>query len=266
MNKKSIGIYGDSFANFNNTSLDLGPSWTELLNTKYQVTNYALPGKSPYACYSDYIKNRSSHDYNIFVSPSLTRTHSARLSNLFKDTAKINYSDPSWYIGLSSVSAMDDLLQKLIAENPNNSKLIKKLEIVQSVKYFYETWADFKYIIATNKALVNTIKSEENTLFIEADPEIQGLHDLCIWELMQLGYQNKYLDNGQQLGSVNFNTGQILGDTRKNHLSDENNVVLFKKVSACIDNNKTGELIIDCKEFLSPAGPIEKYLKWRNYK
>jgi hypothetical protein len=266
MSNISVGIYGDSFAEVNHDSLDLGPSWVELLKTKYQVINYANPGKSPYKCYIDYLRNKHSHDVNIFVCPSTNRFHSDKLSLLLKDVDELRNINHSWYIGHSSIEILENRLKAVIKNKPNDSKLLKKLQIVENVKFSYENWIDFDYIEDTNKILAEKIKKEKNLIFIDASSmDNNSLLKLCFWELEQLDYKSKYSDNGLHLGYADVQQHRVLRDQRKNHLSDENNLILFEKISNLIENKKYEELVINHDDFVVPAGPIEKYINWMKF-
>ena len=78
MNKKTIGVYGDSYANYGRE----GKSWVDLLQENYTVTNFGFPANSLFQCYKTILSNQKNYDYNIFIAPVSKRFFSRRLSNL----------------------------------------------------------------------------------------------------------------------------------------------------------------------------------------
>ena len=66
---KTIGIYGDSFADIRCRFTELvDKAWPNLLKTHYDVTNYAVGGSSVYYSYKNFIDTHTLYDKIIFVS------------------------------------------------------------------------------------------------------------------------------------------------------------------------------------------------------
>lgn len=74
INNMNIGIYGDSFAEYN--SFGHNNQWPVILGKKFadsNITNYAISGSSVYYSYKQFLNNYHKHDINIFLVTNPTR-------------------------------------------------------------------------------------------------------------------------------------------------------------------------------------------------
>ena len=58
--------------------------------------------------------------------------------------------------------------------------------------------------------------------------------------------------------------GKYLADVRKNHLSEENNIILAHKIKETM-NMKEKVVRLNPKDFSVPSKTLEHYVKWRQY-
>ena len=68
INNMNIGIYGDSFAEYN--FFGHNNQWPVILGKKFadsNITNYAVSGSSVYYSYKQFLNNYHKHDINIFL-------------------------------------------------------------------------------------------------------------------------------------------------------------------------------------------------------
>jgi hypothetical protein len=133
------------------------------------------------------------------------------------------------------------------------------MSVLQSLKNYYEIWKDHEYYADLNRLAIFYLKQkQQNILFINTHPyENQiGLVDLSLWELEQLGYTEK-LAEIRQVGNISV----YRNDIRKNHLSEDNNIILGDKILQAIHNNQQ-ELIINIEDFVVPSKSISSYVRW----
>ena len=60
-----IGIFGDSFAYW---KLNDTPTWTEILNEQYEVTNYGAHGSNLYWSIGNFLQHKHKFDKIIFIA------------------------------------------------------------------------------------------------------------------------------------------------------------------------------------------------------
>jgi len=254
MNKISVGVYGDSYANMN---LDKpgSYSWVHHLQTVHNVVNYGECGNSPYQCYKDYINNKDKHDYNIFIIPTLQRFFSEHLFNLLKDTLLFR----NWFVNLSSV----ELAKIHLANQETNSGTKFKLKVVENVEFAMASWMDTAYLTETNAALIDKIRSDKNIILVDSNSSTEkaALVDVSMNELVAVGHVN--VDNN--LSTVDTENKRVARDIRCNHLSEENNLILGNILLQAIDNNFSGELMLTHDSFVIPSKTLEHYLIWEAY-
>jgi len=84
INNMNIGIYGDSFAEYN--PFGHNNQWPVILGKKFadsNITNYAISGSSVYYSYKQFLNNYHKHDINIFLV-----TNPYRYTKPFIDTRR----------------------------------------------------------------------------------------------------------------------------------------------------------------------------------
>jgi len=255
MNKKTIGVYGDSFANYENQN-SMSKSWAELLEENYTVTNFGFPGNSIYHCYKDIIANHNFYDYNIFLVPVGGRFFSRPLQELLVENPR-NFKN--WYNNVPSIE-----VARLAVEGNKKSysNTYKILKIIDSVCTYWAEWKDDEFDKTTNNLMLNDIKKINNVLLINTQSidNNLGLIDISNWELDQLGFSEKYPD---RFGTINKDISLSLRDSRKNHLSVENNFKLYEKILDAINGNH--DVTLSYTDFVKPSKDIEYYVRWQDY-
>jgi hypothetical protein len=253
MNKKTIGVYGDSYANYGIA----GKSWVDLLEGNYTVTNFGFPGNSLYHCYKTILSNQKNYDYNIFIVPVGRRFFSRRLSKLLIENPPRSFIN--WYNNISSIEA-----NRISVEN--NKKLYSDpdriLKIIDSVYTYWTEWKDDEFDETMHTLMLDDIKKINNTLLINTDSNDSnlGLLGISMWEIDQLGFSEKYPD---MFGSIDKDKALALRDLRKNHLSDENNFILYEKILDAINKNNH-EVNLSLSDFVKPSKDLEFYVGWHN--
>lgn len=252
MNKKTIGVYGDSYANYGRE----GKSWVDLLEENYTVTNFGFPANSLFQCYKTILSNQKNYDYNIFIAPVSKRFFSKRLSNLLTENPG---SFSNWYNNVPSIEAT-----RLSVEN--NKKLYSDpdriLKIIDSVYTYWSEWKDDEFDETINILMLDSIKKINNTILIntESNDSNLGLLAISMWELDQLGFSEKYPD---MFASIDRDKSLALRDFRKNHFSDENNFILYEKISDAINKNNY-EVKLSMSDFVNPSKDLDFYVGWHN--
>jgi hypothetical protein len=255
INKKTIGIFGDSYATA--TLLNIANRspiiiWPHELDRLFKVVNYGLPGNSVYRCYKDYLEYGSQHDYNIMIIPIRDRFYSSYLH--YSDISRV-VDFENWYSNYSSLLMYQRAL--INSDDPNKERHLK---IFDSIKTYYELWKDDNFLNVVNGALVDKIKSIDNLLTIEVkpeDPNQLGLMDISNWEIEFIKKQMPEVFENQN--EIVNNNGLFLRDNRNCHLTPENNVILGRIIVDAIKTKTKIELKIE--DFVPPP-PGPKYFEW----
>jgi hypothetical protein len=248
MSKKSVGIFGDSYATVTMTA---GPFtskiWADVLAEEYEVVNYGRPGNSVYKCYKDFIEHGSKHDYNVMTVPTLDRFYSSALHNS-SISEILNFEN--WYANYSNIILFGDIIK-------NKDVSDQSLKIFESLKTYYEYWKDDDFLSTVNDALVDKLKNCSNLLLIEVKPKDHfGLWNLSIWEIDVTRVNTSH-------NPVDAKNKRYLRDERNCHLSEENNIILGRIILDAIKNNKKIELKLE--DFVIPTKNIDQYMKWVEY-
>lgn len=237
MNKQRIGIFGDSYGNLN-LDRSSSTSWIDILEEKYDVSNYAEPALSFWHCYDRYVKFGKGNYYNVFIIPNYDRFQSNYLEQLLPKFIKKNYMT-SWYNIPESIPWIRQEVEKHKSEIAHVDIILKVLD---SLEVFWLYWQDTppqrnQILIA----LENIKMKDSNILFIDVNQDSLsgdlGLTNLSLWELEQLQFK------------LDLSKGIL--DLRKNHLSEENNIILGNKILHAIENNLS-ELRINVNDFVVP--------------
>lgn len=254
-NKKQIGIYGDSFANYELHRTDR-KSWidylVELLDTEYKIANHGKKTSSVFHCYKKFLSTHHENFYNIFIVPISGRFYSSFLENRIpKEILRNDY----WY---NTYQGVLFLREDIIQNQTKLSNYQSLLDIANSVKVYYETWIDVDYARMVDNVIIDHLKTKtNNTLFIYTENiEVQGtgLGNISLWELEQIGVNNNW---GEMKGT------KFLMDKRKNHLSDENSIILAKKINQAINNNQT-HISLSTADFTVPSKDFNFYCYWED--
>jgi hypothetical protein len=251
LNKPSIGIYGDSYANLNLEQGNAG-SWLEILEKEFEIHNYGYPGNSVYKCYDDCMKNFNKHDHNIFIITTSSRFYSNYLENFNLGEFSSNFKN--WYNIYGSISIIENKLKRY-GKPGENSHI---LDIVNSVKLYHEVWQDMEMFEDIKNALVDQLEAKvNNILFINTMSKNDniGICDISCWELEQVGFDPK------SLNVINKDNNTFCRDIRKNHLSLENNIILGNKIYKALKEN-TKELKVSYDDFVKPVNDISHYIDW----
>jgi hypothetical protein len=234
-----VAIYGDSFACINtrwgDTRVDsphLGISWVEIIEREgYDITNFAKSGSAFMFSYENFLKEHKNYDLNIFVLTAPQRTYVKALDGLL-------LFGHTWAEGE----------YKRVEQLPFYPRKDIHLEILKSVKTYLELWVDQEMVTHTQQVLVNNLWNlAPNTIVIPA------FSDSMSQTVINLFYSAKYelkLVDEKEHKKFDFN---YLDCKRKCHFSNENNIVLGKKVlDAIVNKQKIVTLHID--ELVKPAG------------
>lgn len=257
MSKKTIAIYGDSFANYELQNHTMGKSWVDLLEENYTVTNFGFPGNSVYQCYKTILSNHKNYDYNVFLIPVYHRFFSETLYRLLEESPS---GFRNWFNNMPSI----EMYKTLIEKNKNlYSDADRLLRIIDSVFVYWTEWKDHEFDETMADLMLNNIKKLDNVILIntQTTKENTGLTDISIWELEQLGFSEKY---PARFSTADKNKSQHLWDHRKNHLSEENSFILYKKILDAIDNNNRN-IKLSYTDFLKPSQDIDFYVRWKSY-
>lgn len=255
--KKSLGIFGDSYASptlhnlITKTKEQIGVIWPHVLDQEFQVHNYARPGNSIYKCYIDFIEFGNRHDHNVMIIPLRDRFYSS-----FLDDSEISriFDFENWYSNYQNILFYKDNIKQ---RNPSN--IDKHLKIFDSLEVYYEFWKDDEFLKTVNAALADKLKTFNNltTVEVESSDTTIGLKDISDWEFeiikLQSGNLKPYVKDIAE-------KKKFLRDNRNCHLTEENNVILGKIILDAVKNNKKIELKI--KDFAQPTESASSYFEW----
>lgn len=253
MNKQNIAIFGDSFANFN-LDLPTGLSWVDIIQQEFNVTNKAKVGSSIYHCYEMILNIHQDYDYSIFIVPESSRYSAPIIEETFPNYIMQN---TFWYNTLDGA-----LLTKQVLENYKKNlpsiQYIMLEEIVNSAIYRYKYWDNYRYYKTMGELMVNDLLKRFSNIVIIHTQDINdnpGLASLCFWELNKLKKKKKHIGFNKKLNI-------LATDIRKNHLSEENNIILGHKILNAIKTKQT-EVKINIDDFVVPNIPYEKCIQWQ---
>jgi hypothetical protein len=226
-----IGIFGDSFADCSWAShFQSGPGWPELLADQYNVTNHALAGTGLYYSYEQFCKHHKNYDRIIFVSSCVDR-----FSVYLPNADKIFHIVPGAW---------------------NHSALIKNLNkndlrILNAVENYVLYVLDPERELTFGKLMIDNIcRMRNDVIILPAFPIKDNLTTpLHLISVMEEQYYN--------LSKINLNN---LTDIRKCHLTDENNLMVYKKLITAIDENRNS-INIDTTDFKIPLR--EQCMYWK---
>lgn len=252
---KTIGIYGDSYANYELARTDR-KSWidylVELLGTEYEIVNHGKKTSSVFHCREKFLLTNDNNFYNIFIVPASGRFYSSFLEkHIPKEILRNDY----WY---NTYQGVLTFREDIIRNQHSLLNYQKLLDIANSLKVYYETWIDDDKDRLIDNLVINDLKTKtNNTLFIYVqNTKLQGtgLGDISLWELEQIGSVDRW---GEIKGT------RFLMDKRKNHLSDENSILLAKKINQALAN-KQNHICLSTDDFVKPSKDVSFYCYWED--
>lgn len=241
--KPTLGIFGDSFGSlycrnhirYKNHSImnNLGKPWP-LLIEDYTVDVYASAGSDLYWSYKLYQENKHKYDKNVFVV-----TAPYRLS--------VKNQKTNQYIHLHHSS---------IAESVKERSSGYEKDLMDAALKYYQYIIDYDKDLLFYNLLIKELE-KENVLIVHGfgDYGLINVFDMesSVWGL-----------------KLNFQRGEKFKDFRYCHMTYENNLILAKEITHCLQNNCSFEF--DLKKFYKPGKKerdkyvietdvIEKWLK-----
>ena len=247
-----IAIFGDSFAvnEVKNGRIKAekriknGFSYTNELEKKYDIENFAQSGTGLYWSYDKYLKFAKNFDKIIFIA-----SHNNRIT--LKHNSK-NYIPLNWSPSLAS---------------PRIKALSKHFYNTNDVPYSFDkankhiTWF-YRYIFDQDQAnqisklIVQDLEKDPQTLVIPAfqcsykikdEVFIKNYHCSTSFAEILEKLEDPYY-------KVDFSKGY---DLKFCHFSDENNKILFEKIKKWIETN---QFTLDVDDFVEPSDNAKKYL------
>ena len=213
-----IGIFGDSFASLKFEE-NPTPTWVDILSTKYNITNHALPGSNLY--YSIKLIQETHLEYDEII---LVVTEPGRIK-----TAK-------WL----PLEGSEQFVVGLLDSNINNTTIDKftenkKLAYEAARQYFvYLQDSEFDNFIQ-ELMLENILKSKHNIIMIPAflsswhNNSCNSMHQIFLKENKGWGINEE---------------DRIENDIRNCHMTAENNEIFAKKAEKWL-NGKTVHINLD---------------------
>jgi hypothetical protein len=229
-----IGIFGDSYANYNLDYYWLDLAWPQKLAQIHEVTNFGQVGSAFQRSYELFLKEKDKFDLSIVVVAEPTRVYIKALEEI------PNRPVGDFFASINHINAF----RKITTDE-------KVLKILDSVEVWYRDWRDHRFEFHIHNLMVDNLLKHDNLLLIPGAPDsingYQGLYknlrDIQFWELQQIDSNFNYLE---------------MVCKRKCHFSDENNQVLFNLVLEAINGNKK-ILDLDITRFKKPSREISYY-------
>lgn len=238
-----IGIFADSHADcsymdWSYNAPDVGPGWPELLAKFHRVKNYAEGGSGLWFSFQRFLKCNQEFDYNIFIPSQYSRF-----------TLTLPERGATFHVVPGFVSG--DRLRK---EHKRDNTLIDN-QIIEAAAGYIDHLIDYDKDIYIASLLIEQIhRINPNTLIVYAfnntNPDRYFLSDLTLNELSYWG------TSVEKVRKENPN----LCDLRKCHLSDENNEMVFRKISNAIKQRQQ-HLYFTKDDLIKPKKPFSTYFK-----
>ena len=238
-----IGVFGDSFANLKLRE-NPTPTWVDILNEKYNVTNFGESGSNLYYSVNKFKEEQHRFDKIIIV---VTVPGRLQLPNWIETLGNTNYR---YATNLSNVENQLDRWHNLNTFDKDhlkiNSNLIKAFEAARD----YFIYLDNKlYNNFIQKLMIEEVlRCRSDTIMIPVDVYSFGdgstmttlsdiyKKELQAWNENDHSIHNKMID-------------EAIIDVRNCHLTVENNVILAEKVEEWL-NGSPVEIKLD--DFVTP--------------
>lgn len=215
-----IGIFGDSFAtDVKQNSTD---SWIEVLGSQFDVTCYGVPGSNLFYSVSKFKEHAAKYDKNIFIV-----TQAGRI--------KISDEVPAWNEHkrhLGGINSIKFLLEEV--KDKENFQLLRNA--YKAAEDYYRYIRDDKFDTYVHELMLQDIMKDTNTIFIPAfGNSIPGYNGTALIDI----YFKENLGWGK--------SGYIfqVEDTRNCHMTEENNLILGRKLINAINSNSKLTLSLD---------------------
>lgn len=257
-----IGIFGDSFAtgssNFKKFFMGSGQvyenptlDWTEIIGSKYLVTNFARAGSSLMFSVKEFLRWHHDFDKIIFVITNQGRiTLNDRLdkTDVKGDCVLPNYRH---------ITGLDDVEFKLkenfLNYSYSDAHIIKKA--FQAVKQYYFFIHDLDNDCYLQSLMIDDIKKKRpDTIIIPAfntsfgmEKKINSMNDIMCKE-----NDHWRIDES----NIKYFSREHYLDTRHCHLTFENNCIFAEKVLQWLNGTPFS---INLDDFVTPQEPITKY-------
>lgn len=238
---KTLGIYGDSFADVNYmdwapAGANYGLGWPELLYKKFKTRNYAVGGTGVYFSYKNFLENHHKFDINLFLI-----SHYSRFSVFLPDVNKHLHVVPSFF------KSTVHLTMEHSKNHPNDQKVYKA--VIDYIDYIMNVEKEKEM----SKLMVAEIRRlRPDTVFMDVfresnTPSLAGLSTI---ELARKG-----------LGITQLRMEGYTVDMRKCHFTEENNYMIYEKIIAALEQGKT-EVTFSEEDLREPViRPLIDYFK-----
>lgn len=234
-----IGVFGDSFTNLKSEE-NPTPTWVDILNEKYDVTNFGLTSSNLYYSVNEFIKNHKNFDKIIFVATAPGRLQIA-------DWITVN-KEHKYIAGINSAKYV---LKRSIIRRP--------ISFTDDIKLAYQAAIDY-YLYLDDFRINNFIQQ----LMIDKVKELRPDSILIPTNISSFGEPRSmnvktlvdiYMKENIAWEEKEFNDQKK--DIRNCHITAENNVILAKQVEEWL-NGSPVEIKLD--DFVTPMNK-EFYLK-----
>lgn len=243
-----LAIFGDSWGDDHSLwpryYKNVGDSWIDYLgyNTSYEITNFCVGGSSFFFQYERLLNHHENFDKIIFLIPSAGRIHS-----------KVRDTLEHWGTVEQVHRAIANFTDLTFSEK----------EHLQAIEKYFAYIQDVNKDKTVQTALLQNIKSflRPDIKFISVSPD-SCFEDSSTNNLHKLAFiEPTFFDVDAFSSKTNYY------DARKCHLSEENNLILGKKVLEFLENNVPLDLNFDhfCH---TPTMPLDHYFRphWNKLK
>lgn len=222
-----IAIFGDSYGHCTGEKWEtyaphINLGWPEILAKHHTVQNFCESGAGLWYSFNQFLEHNKKFDLNIFLPSQNTR-----FSIYLPEMKKTLHMVPGYQDG-------QDIRNLKVQWAPVDNS------ILDAAAGYVDHILDYKKEDYTGKLLVKEIhKIRPDTLIIDCFYEL-ALNEPVDGEVITLSYFSESEIRHWRMNSSIFKRQKKdnLEDFRKCHLSDENNVMLAKKILKCIENNE----------------------------
>lgn len=244
MKKITMGIWGDSFAAFRVNQTSNTIHWFDVLQKYYTIDNWAVCASSIDYSYTRFMENHHKYEKNIFVV-----THPGRiwLKNALPPSSP--YYQYTHLNGLILAEINYNLIKKTM---PNNMLAVNTFEAaINYFKYIQNDALDIHSALNMIKEIKNVRPDtlmiacfeSQNNIISKVLGHENSLNDIALMENQSLGITEKYFTKFE--------------DGRNCHITEENNIILGKKMLEWLETSK---VVLDLNDFYRPTN-LEEFTK-----
>lgn len=225
-----IAIYGDSFGanpiGVKDYSIYpyVGPSWWEILSSKYAITNYCEWSASLLFSTDQFLKTHEQYDKIIFLV-----THPGRITVKYNNTHRhfVNYEYSTFWKKDAKKQGWESLLDAVLTH--------------------YKYIADYDYALLQHEAYLNLVTSKRpDTILIPSfKNSIPNFNGFCLCDVF---------DKEQQFWKIKYDVSKC--DIRKGHLTNKNHEIFYNLIEKILH----GVNELDLEKFTNPDLPKNMYL------